>query len=177
MSDGASRIAQSRVEDIYTPNQTSARLLIKYARLEAEAEKDPEKKRGAERRYLLLYDLYIKARSYALLNKFFFLLSLVFSILVLLWPSFAVVLGGRLENSEWFKSVVVQTTVTGLAALNYAFYSQYKNKQTYTENLMRHTLFSKEDIDALSLKVSEEISRIDKGFSFGSLSKRDEKQQ
>jgi hypothetical protein len=68
----------------------------------------------------------------------------------------------------------VQTTVTGIAALNYAFYTQYKNKQTYAENLMRHTLFSNEDISVLSAKLADEIAKIDKGFSFSSIAPKEE---
>jgi hypothetical protein len=80
-----------------------------------------------------------------------------------------VIFKGRLSNIEWFKSAIVQTTVTGIAALTFTFYSQYKDKQTYTENLMRYAIFSNEKIDILSRKVTEEISKIDRGFSFSSL--------
>jgi len=38
-------------------------------------------------------------------------------------------LQGQLGNREWAKSAVVQTTVTGIAALAFAFYSQYKDKE------------------------------------------------
>jgi hypothetical protein len=153
----------------------SARLLIRYARFSLDSETDPEQKRRAEQRYLLLYDLYIKARSYGILGKTFFWLSLAFSIGVLLWPSLAIVFGHQLKDAEWVKSAVVQTTVTGIAALNYAFYTQYKSKQTYAENLMRHTMFSNQDIATLAAKLGEEISKIDKGFSFrSSKTKQDE---
>jgi len=39
---------------------------------------------------------------------------------------------------------------------------------------MRYTLFSKEDNAVLSSKVMEEIVKIDKGFSFSSLIKKEE---
>ena len=174
MSDDASQEREAALRDIYKPNQMSARLLIKYARFAADTEADPIKKQRAEERYLLLYDLYIKARSYGILNKTFFWLSLVSSLLVMLWPSLAVIFSDAIDQHEWLKSAVVQTTVTGVAALNYAFYSQYKNKQTYAENLMRHSLFSTEDTPTLSSRLGDEISKIDKGFGFWSPTKKEE---
>jgi hypothetical protein len=39
---------------------------------------------------------------------------------------------------------------------------------------MRYTVFSKDDPAALSSKVMEEIGKIDKGFSFSSLIKKEE---
>ncbi len=56
----------------------------------------------------------------------FFWLSIVAVIAVLLWPSIAVIFRDKLGEKEWAKSAVVQTTVTGIAAL--AFYSQDKVK-------------------------------------------------
>ena len=156
------------VDEILEPNQMSASLLIQYARLSAK-HASAEDKLQAEQRLVILYDLYIKARSYALLDKVFFWLSIVAALAVLLWPSIAVIFKDKLGEKEWAKSAVVQTTVTGIAALAFAFYSQYKDKQTYTENLMRYALFSKEDPAALSNKVMEEIAKIDKGFSFSAL--------
>jgi len=164
--------AETAEDDIYTPNQTSATLLMKHARAIA-AKAPPENRAAAEQRFVIVYDLYIKARSYALLDKVFFWLSIVAALAVLLWPSIAVIFKDRLGDKEWAKSAVVQTTVTGIAALAFAFYSQYKDKQTYTENLMRYVLFSKEEPAALALKVTEEIAKIDKGFSFSALIKKD----
>lgn len=162
----------SSVDEILNPNQMSASLLIQYARLSA-SRADIASRAQAERRLVILYDLYIKARSYALLNKVFFWLSIVAALAVLLWPSIAVIFKDKLGEKEWAKSAVVQTTVTGIAALAFAFYGQYKDKETYTENLMRYALFSKEDSTALSSKVMEEIAKIDKGFSFSALIKKD----
>src|SRR5262245_1675239 len=164
--------AEKTDDDIYTPNQTSATLLMKHAKASA-AKASPENRAAAEERFVILYDLYIKARSYALLDKVFFWLSILAALAVLLWPSIAVIFKDRLGDKEWAKSAVVQTTVTGIAALAFAFYSQYKDKQTYTENLMRYVLFSKEEPAALSLKVTEELAKIDKGFSFSALIKKD----
>jgi len=162
----------STVEEILDPNQMSASLLIQYARVSA-SQASPKNKTQAEQRLVILYDLYIKARSYALLDKIFFWLSIVAALAVLLWPSLAVIFKEKLGNREWAKSAVVQTTVTGIAALAFAFYSEYKDKQTYTENLMRYALFSKDDPSVLSSKVVEEIAKIDKGFSFSAIIKKD----
>jgi pilus assembly protein TadC len=103
-------------EDIFTPNQTSATLLISYAeKLKQQAK--PEKKLEAEKKYLLIYDIYIKANSYAWLNKVFFCFSIVFALAVLLWPSLSIIFKSNISKWEWVKSATVQTTVTGLAAL------------------------------------------------------------
>jgi hypothetical protein len=170
---GCAEKTPATVDDILDPNQMSASLLIQYARLNA-SQATARNKLQAEQRLVILYDLYIKARSYAVLDKVFFWLSIVSALAVLLWPSIAVIFKDRLGQKEWAKSAVVQTTVTGIAALAFAFYSEYKDKQTYTENLMRYALFSKEDNAVLSNKVMEEIAKIDKGFSFSSLIKKEE---
>ncbi len=155
-------------EDIFQPNQISASLLVRYAKQVA-ATASKEDRLKEEKRLVIVYDLYIKARSYSFLNKIFFWFSVISAVGVLLWPSFGVIFKGRLSNIEWFKSAIVQTTVTGIAALTFTFYSQYKDKQTYAENLMRYAIFSNEKIDILSRKVTEEMSKIDRGFSFSSL--------
>lgn len=164
--------AKSNVEneDVFRPNQTSASLLISYAeKLKQQAE--PSNKDKAEKKYLLMYDIYIKARSYALLNKIFFVCSVVSGLAVLLWPSLSIIFKAKLINSkwEWIKSATVQTTVTGIAALMFTFYIQYKDKQTYAETLMRHAIYSEATVSSLSIKVSEELTRIDRGFSFNSI--------
>ncbi len=164
--------AESMVEDkdIFTPNQTSASLLIGYSeKLFQQAE--PSNKGEAEKKRMLIYDIYVKARSYALLNKIFFWFSIVFGLAVLLWPSLCAFFESKLRESEWdwIKSATVQTTVTGIAALMFTFYTQYKNKQTYAETLMRHIIYSEATVSSLSIKVTEELARIDRGFSFNSI--------
>jgi hypothetical protein len=162
--------AETRISDekIFSPNQTSASLLINYAeKLRQEA--DGLNKVEAEKKYLLTYDIYLKARSYALLNKIFFWLSVIFGLALLLWPSLSIIFKTKLSKWEWVKSATVQTTVTGIAALMFAMYSQYKDKQTYSETLMRYVIYSNDDVGALSIKVAEELSRVDKGFSFSSI--------
>ena len=39
----------------------------------------------------MLYDMYIKARSYALINKIAFWLAILAGIMVLVWPSIAII--------------------------------------------------------------------------------------
>lgn len=153
---------------IFKPNQTSARFLVKQAEKAIE-EAEPHEKNIAIKKHLLVYDIYIKARSYAILNKLFFWIAILAGISVLLWPSVAIIFAGKSEKWQWIKSATVQTTVTAIAALTFSFYAQYKDKQAYAESLMRHVIYSEESIATLSAKVSEELARIDKGFSFNSI--------
>ncbi len=153
-------------DSFYSSNQTSASLLVRYAE-SVKKQASTENKQQAEQKFLLVYDIYIKAKSYALLNKIFFWLSGIAAVCVLLWPSLGIIFKNRLGEMEWIKSAVVQTTVTGIAALTFAFYSQYKDKQVYAETLMRQVIFSEQSVTNLSLKVAGELARIDRGFSFG----------
>jgi hypothetical protein len=161
--------------DIFYADQTSASLLVQHAqqaRIDAPVALKPQ----AEQKYLMLYDIYIKARSYAMLNKLFFWLSLLFGILVLLWPSLSIIFKRRLQNWEWVKSATVQTTVTALAALMFSFYSDYKDKQTYAESLMRYVTYTAEPSASVALKVTEELARIDRGYSFSSINAENNEQ-
>ncbi|WP_022664898.1 hypothetical protein [Desulfospira joergensenii] len=155
-------------ENIFHTGQTSASMLIKYAKNEMDMA-PPEKQDEARKKYALLYDIYIKANSYAWLNKIFFWFSVVFALAVLLWPSLSVILKSRPDQWKWLKSSIVQTTVTAIAALMFTFYSQYKDKQTYAETLMRYVIFSEQTPGQLSGRIADELSRIDRGFSFSSI--------
>jgi hypothetical protein len=155
-------------EKIFRADQTSASMLVKYA--EKLMHDAPQKnKKEAEKKYVLVYDIYIKAHSYAVLNKVFFWFSIFFGIIVLLWPSLSIVFKSKLEQWRWLQSAIVQTTVTAIAALMFTFYSQYKDKQTYAETLMRYVIYSNEPVSQLAVKVSEELSKIDRGFSFNGI--------
>ncbi len=172
-------ICNKDVIGILKPNQTSAELLMDYAKTgvcKADKSAITAANVEEERKLVLIYDLYAKARSYAILNKIFFWLSLLAAVTVFLWPALGVLLKARLGDQEWYKSAVVQTTVTAIAALMFAFYSQYKDKQTYTENLMRYAVFADKPVNELSPKIIEEISKIDNGFSFSSVFNKQEKQ-
>ena len=150
---------------IFTPNKTSARLLVDFA----SQKWGPDAKNTtaeSERRFLIIYDLYIKARSYAIINKTAFWFAILAGIMVLVWPSLAIVTKDFGFEKEFLKSAIVQTTVTGLAALTFFVYSHYKKRQMYVENLMRHVIYSDESWEGLIDKVLKEVERIDAGFSF-----------
>jgi len=150
---------------IFTPNKTSARLLVDYAAQNwgpDSGEVSPE----LQRRFLILYDLYIKARTYAIINKVAFWLAILAGIMVLLWPSLATLTQEFGFDKEFLKSAIVQTTVTGLAVLTFAVYNHYKKRQMYLENLMRHVVYSEEPVSELIDRVLKEMEKIDTGFSF-----------
>lgn len=158
---------------IFSENKTSARLLIDYAEekwiKQAEASYPQQ-----EKLFLILYDLYIKARSYAIINKVAFWLSILAGIMVFIWPSLAVISKDFGLNLAFFESAIVQTTVTGLAALTFAVYSHYKKRQLYVENLMRYVIYAEQPDQALVDKVLKEMEKIDTGFSFANtISKKD----
>ncbi|MEH6650935.1 MAG: hypothetical protein V7707_12985 [Motiliproteus sp.] len=150
---------------IYSANKTSARLLLDFA----SAQWGPESNNStveSQRRFLLAYDLYIKARSYALINKSAFVLSIFAGIMVLVWPSLGVLSEGIGVHYSFIDEAIVQTTVTGLAALTFAIYSHYKKRQMITENMMRHVVYSEETVAVLIESILKEMQRIDTGFGF-----------
>ncbi len=144
----------------FSPNRTSARLLVDYAAAHWSDPADADK-------LAMVEDLYIKARSYALINKAAFAAALVFGLAVLIWPSVAVITADSPYAKALFQSAVVQTTVTGVAALAYALYSHYKRQQLAAENLMRYVLFSGDSVPAMVARVSGQLVGVDAGFDFG----------
>lgn len=159
------------MSEIFSPNKTSARLLVDFAADSWATSNTIEQRR----RYLMVYDLFIKARSYAILNKIFFWLALLFGVAVLLWPSIAVISKDLGMEMVFLESAIVQTSVTGLGALMFAAYSHYKKRQTHAENLMRHLIFSDESSESLLDKILKEMERIDQGFVFSeSIGKKNE---
>jgi hypothetical protein len=114
----------------------------------------------------MLYDIYIKARSYAIIDKIAFFLAIALGIMVLFWPSVAILSKDMGVEVEFLKSAVVQTTVTGFAALTFAVYSHYKHRQVLAENLMRYIVFTEDSPSELKTRVIRELERIDTGFSF-----------
>jgi len=149
--------------EIFKPNQTSASLLIKYA--EEKYYKTKENKNIEK--YLLTYDIFIKARSFYIINKIFFFLALMSGITVLLWPSLAIFAKDFGWEKGFLNSAIVQTTVTGIAALTYAIYNHYKKRQMYAENLMRFVIYSEDKLPDIKDRVVQEMESIDSGFSFG----------
>jgi hypothetical protein len=150
---------------IFSANKTSARLLVDYA-LQKWAIDSGQKNTQSERLYLISYDLYIKARSYAIINKLAFWMAVVAGILVLAWPSLAIIAKDFGYEKEFLKSAIVQTTVTGLAALTFAVYSHYKKRQVYLENLMRRLIYADQSNQLLLDKILSELERLDTGFGF-----------
>lgn len=159
----------SQSEDILaaSPNQTSAHFLLDYLRRRAEAsDASPD---GPEMlRYALGFDVYIKARSYKIINGVFFWLALLFSLAVVGLPLVAALeitwtspLLGKLV-----KAAVSQTTVTAGAALFIYIYRHYKARQMSAENLLREIAFSRTPVDRLVASVIDEMARIDRGFAF-----------
>lgn len=148
-------------------SQTSADYLYEYMVLRYEGNCFDEQDRKIEEgRLALVSDIYIKAWSYAWLNKLFFVISIFFAIVVLTWPALAVIAPTRLGQSPIFKSAVVQTTVTAIAAASFFTYSDYKGKQMSAENLMRYVIHTQDDMSLVSRTVIDELARIDQGFSF-----------
>ncbi len=166
---------------IFSANKSSARLLLDFAAAQwGPAAATNGGSLVTQKRYLLAFDLYIKARSYAILNKTAFWLALLAGFAVVIWPSLAI-LSKELfgVEKELLQSAIVQTTVTGLAALTFAIYSHYKKRQVSIENLMRQLIYTDlpetaEADDAIVAKVLLELERLDAGFSFTEhLSKKD----
>ncbi len=166
---GKTRLDDSILATIST-RQTSADYLYEYMVARYNGSWQGIENRETERQRLaLVTDVYIKAWSYAWMNKIFFLTSIILAFAVLLWPSVSAVAPKTLGEKPIFKSAVVQTTITALAAASFFVYSDYKDKQQSSENLMRYVIHSSDPMNTISLKVMEEFARIDKGFSFSTI--------
>jgi hypothetical protein len=148
---------------VFSPNQTSAKLLINYA----EEKYMKEGKDQDIERYLIIYDIFIKARSYFIINKIFFIFAVFSGFVVLLWPSFSIFAKDFGWEKGFLNSAIVQTTVTGIAALTFAIYSHYKKMQLYAENLLRYSILSEDPAKDIKETIFKELERIDGGFNFG----------
>ncbi|MBO9402266.1 hypothetical protein [Shimia sp. R9_3] len=145
------------------PNQTSAKLLLTFANQRFGGEGPGEFGDQAAVLLVLSSDLYIKARSYALLNKFGFWVALILALLVVVWPA----LSTFASDLAFLKSAIVQTSVTALAALSFALYAHYKKRQVAAENLMRLLVTAApKEADEVVARILSEIERMDQGFSF-----------
>lgn len=148
---------------MFSVNQTSAGLMEAFARkhwLTADSSADMQK------RYVLLFDLYIKARSYALLNKTGFILTLLGVLSMLAWPVVAFIYHDVDAFLGFAESAAIQTAVSGLTAFGYALYSHYKKRQQQMENLMRQLCHSDQPYQQLVPQLLAQIERIDSGFAF-----------
>ncbi len=150
------------------PNRTSARLMFDFAAETFGKSDEP----AARRQMLVIADLYIKARSFAILNKIAFVWALGCAILIALWPAVAVLAEGFSTGARALTSAAVQTSVTALAALGYAVYAHYKKRQQAVENLMRRILATEAGTMDLE-RVLGELERIDQGFAFPDPTRRD----
>src|SRR5882672_8506058 len=91
--------AETAEDDIYTPNQTSATLMMKHARAIA-AKAPPENRAAAEQRFVIVYVLYSQARGEALQDEVFFGVSIVAARAVQRWLAPALKLKDRLGDKE-----------------------------------------------------------------------------
>jgi hypothetical protein len=137
---------------------TSGALLLTI--LQRRAEKDP----AFQDLYDLACDVGIKQRSFALLNKLFWVLALLLTIALLAWPLVAAWMGTW--GDRLLDAAVAQTMLTALAAFAVYFYQYYKKRQLAAENLLRLIAFSKRPAHVLVQQVIDELSRIDQGFGF-----------
>lgn len=150
---------------LYSANQTSARLLLEFARknwIDNNTAADLQD----QQRYLLLHDLYIKARSFSIINKVAFWFALFGGIAVVVWPMAAELSVAFEWDKNFFTSAIVQTTITAFAGLAFAIYSHYKKRQLFVENLMRAVVYADDWDPALVERVIKEMERIDSGFGF-----------
>ncbi|MCA8883188.1 MAG: hypothetical protein KDA50_05495 [Rhodobacteraceae bacterium] len=133
------------------------------------------------RRLALIDDIYIKSWSYSVLNKGAFWLAMALAVLVLSWPALSGLAGARAkknasgdagearrpEGLSWvITNSSVQTSVTALAALSFAFYAHYKSSQLKAESTMRTLLHAETLTPALVADTIAAISDMDRGFSF-----------
>ncbi len=145
--------------------QTSARYLSKMAKLNACM--DPKDSRK-QLLHALIKDLEIKAGSYAFLNKVFFLASLIFAVCILAFPIIHSATEAQSKINKIFNPAQLPA-ITLLAGLCFALYTDYKGKQTSTENLMRYAYTSTQKVDRISKTIREGLAEIDSGYDFSNL--------
>jgi len=161
---------------IYSVNQTSACLLVQFAQ-KIWLETDTPPSLANQQRYLMVHDLYIKARSYSLINKVAFWFALFLGIAVVLWPAISIFAQDFGWEKEFLKSAIVQTTVTAFAGLTFAIYGHYKKRQLYIENIMRSLIYASEWNQSSIDRVLREMGRIDAGFGFSDVLDKKETEQ
>jgi hypothetical protein len=142
-----------------SPNMTSGQYLIELLRENAEQGADQQKK------YDLGFDVYIKQRSYAILNKLLFVTSVLTTICVAAWP-ILVQFSPVKERVALVGATVVQTAITGFAGFNVYAYHHYKNRQVAAENILRLIAFSTTPLERLVKTVRDEMARLDQGIAF-----------
>lgn len=140
--------------------ETSGDFLIRYLQKKQSMDDD-------SLRIALAQDVHIKQWSYGWLNKVFFVLAMLLSVAVMVWPLMAVTI-----NARGVDAAVAQTVVTALDGFAIYFYQFYKKRQVLTENLLRRIVFSDLPVAKLVDAVIEEMSRIDQGFGFPASGKK-----
>jgi hypothetical protein len=138
-------------------NVTSGRYLIDLLAETADEGADHK------RRYALGCDVFIKHRSFAILNRLLLATSLLSGACVALWP-ILVQFPPVKQQVELVGVAVVQTMITGFAAFNLYAYHHYKVRQVATENILRMIAFTTEPVDRLALMVRDEMTRLDQGI-------------
>ena len=149
--------------NLFEPNKISATLLIDFARTQWGIDSGNASSQQ-QQHYLMLYDLCIKARAYAIINKGCLISAALAGFGALMWPALPAIIDACGFTSTLFNSTIVQTTITAFAAFTFGAYSYYKKRQLHIENLMRHTLFSHDAPAILIEHIIKEIEKIDAGF-------------
>lgn len=138
-------------------NQTCARFLV------SEAE---EKFKDDIERLTMIKDIYIKVKSYAILNKTLFIVSIILALAVFIFPSLLVLDSGIDVDS--FNATILQSILAIVTGGGIFLYKDYKEKQTSMEVLLRKVFY----LESFSEKDKEEIIRginsIDVGFKIPS---------
>jgi hypothetical protein len=140
-------------------NKTSGRYLIDLLESRANAS-DLD-----QRKYDMGFDVFIKHRSYAIVNKMFFWFAVLLGIFTAIWP-IILVLPWFHQGIATVGAAVIQTMITGSAAFSALIYQTYKKRQVATENLLRLITFSDMPVSRLARTVMDEMARIDQGFAF-----------
>lgn len=149
--------------------QTSAGYLNRVATLEACLQPQNERK---QQLLTLIQDLNIKSSSYAILNKVFFACSLVFAFCIISFPVIVSVVDKDSKAAKIFSPTQLPA-ITLLAGLCFGLYTDYKGKQTSTENLMRYVYAAPvtESLAEISRKVRIGLAEIDDGHDFSEMIK------
>ena len=118
--------------------------------------------------YQIVSDIEIKFRSYAMLNKIAWIVSIVTVLVLILIPAVNSYTGSVkwIKKSKSFLSPAQYPAITLLAAFVFSMYGDYKVRQAATENLMRYAIYTEDSITDISTFVIERLTTIDSGFEF-----------
>lgn len=146
-------------------SMTSARFLLSwsenmYARGVWSKELD-----GGLQAAAVMKDLYIKARSYAILNKAAFIPSLLLLITCVGWPVVEAMVG-EAKGFPRSASSAVQALITGVTGMLIYVYMSYKKKQSEVEAAMRHVLFGEGRLTDRVRRAINVVAVLDTGLQF-----------